>query len=56
MGEQNIEIDEKVIKRLEYKIIAQESYNLRTKELSDAQMVAKIKKMIEEELQCYLNQ
>ncbi len=56
MSEQNIEIDEKVIKRLENKIIIQESYNLRTKELSDSQMIAKIKKMIEEEVQCYLNQ
>ena len=38
------------------KIIIKENTNLRTRELSDGAMVAWIKKSIEEEVQCYLNQ
>ena len=51
-----IELNEKVINRLEKKIIIEENRNLRTKKKSDAEMVSTIKKMIEEEDQCFLNQ
>lgn len=50
-----IDVDEKVIKRLKEKIVLLESRNINTKQLSDPQMVKKIKDMIEEEAQCYLN-
>lgn len=50
-----IEIDEKVAKRLLYKLIILEKNNIRTKQYSDPDMVKKIKKMIEEDTQCYSN-
>jgi len=50
-----IEVDEKAIKRLKEKIVLMESRNINTKQLSAPQMVKKIKEMIEEEAQCYLN-
>lgn len=51
----SIEVDDNVIKRLKEKIVLMESRNINTKQLSDPQMVKKIKDMIEEEAQCYLN-
>lgn len=51
-----IEVDEKAVKRLKEKIVLLESRNINTKQLSDQQMVKKIKDMIEEEAQCYSNQ
>lgn len=53
---EEIKIDEKVIERLKRKIIIKENMNLKTRELSDPQMVNWIKKKIEEEAQCYFNQ
>ena len=50
-----IDVDEIVIKRLKEKIVLMESRNINTKQLNDPQMVKKIKDMIEEEAQCYLN-
>ncbi len=56
MDGQDLTIDDKAIKRLERWILIQESVNLRTKEFTDQQMITKIKKKIEEEVQCCLNQ
>lgn len=53
---ENEQVDPKIVKRLKRKIIIKENTNLRTRELSDGAMVAWIKKSIEEEVQCYLNQ
>lgn len=53
--ENEIEIDEKIIRRLERNIIIKENNNLKTREKSDTQMINWIKKQIEEEVQCYLN-
>lgn len=55
MNAKEIEINEKAIDRLKRIIILQESKNLKTKEKNDSQMVAWIKKKIEEEAQCYFN-
>lgn len=52
----DIRIDDKSIERLKRKIIIQENSNLKTRERSDSQMIAWIKKQIEEEVQCCLNQ
>ena len=51
-----IKINPKAVERLKRKIILQENQNLKTKAMTDQQMVAWIKKQIEEEAQCYLNQ
>ncbi len=54
MAEVNgIEIDEKKAKRLLKKLIIMEKVNKRTKQNNDAEMVKKIKKAIEEEVECY---
>ena len=49
-------VDEKAIERLKRAIIIKENMNLKTRTMNDSQMVAWIKKKIEEEVQCYLNQ
>ncbi len=56
MDQTEIVINDEIVERLKRVIIMKESQNLKTKSLSDEQMVAWIKKKIEEELQCYLNQ
>lgn len=48
-----IEVDVDKAQRLIKKVIVKEKRNLRTKEFSAAEMVKKIKKMIEEEVECY---
>ena len=48
-----IEIDEKKVKLLLSKLIMREKTNLQTRERSDSQMVQMIKKLIEEEVECY---
>ena len=50
-----IQVDEKVIERLKQAIIINENMNLKTRTMSDTQMVSWIKKKIEEEVQCCLN-
>ena len=50
---EEIKVNEKAAVRLKRKIILQESQNLKTREKTDQQMVAWIKKQIEEEVQCY---
>lgn len=53
---EQIKVNPKAVERLKKKIILQENQNLKTKAMSDQQMVAWIKKQIEEEAQCYSNQ
>ncbi len=53
---ENEQVDPKTVERLKRKIIIKENTNLRTRELSDGGMVTWIKKTIEEDVQCYLNQ
>jgi len=48
-----IEVDVAKAQRLIKKVIVKEKRNLSTKEFSSAEMVRKIKKMIEEEVECY---
>ncbi len=48
-----IEVDTEKAQKLIKKIIVKEKRNLSTKELSDPEMVKRIKKMIEEEVECY---
>ena len=51
-----IQVDSKAIERLKRSIIIKENMNLKTRTMNDSQMVSWIKKKIEEEVQCYLNQ
>jgi hypothetical protein len=50
---EEIIIDQKVVTRLLKKIILLEKKNLKTKEYGYGPIVKKIKKMIEEEVECY---
>ncbi len=51
-----IHVDDKAIERLKRAIIVKENMNLKTRTMNDSQMVTWIKKKIEEEVQCCLNQ
>lgn len=51
-----IQVDSKAVERLKRSIIIKENMNLKTRTMNDSQMVTWIKKKIEEEVQCYLNQ
>ncbi|MCH3972830.1 MAG: hypothetical protein LKE53_08750 [Oscillospiraceae bacterium] len=51
-----IHVDDKAVERLKRAIIIKENMNLKTRTMSDTQMVTWIKKKIEEEVQCCLNQ
>ena len=51
-----LQVDSKVVERLKRSIIIKENMNLKTRTMNDSQMVSWIKKKIEEEVQCYLNQ
>ena len=46
-----IKIDEKIVKQIAKQIVMIEKNNLKTKELSDSQMITKIKKIIEGEVE-----
>lgn len=48
-----VEIDTKKAQRLLQHIIVKEKTNIKTKQFNDTEMARKIKKMIEEEVQCY---
>jgi hypothetical protein len=48
-----ISIDEKRANLLLRKLITAEKINLKTKKYNDIEMVKKIKKLIEEEVECY---
>ena len=53
---EEIKIDDRVVERLKQRIIIQENMNLKTRAMTDTQMISWIKKKIEEEAQCYFNQ
>ena len=48
-----VPIDTEKVQRMLQKIIIREKTNLQTREKTDVQMVQMIKKMIEEEVECY---
>lgn len=48
-----IEIDVLKAQRMLQKLIVREKRNIKTKEKNDGEMVRMIKKMIEEEVECY---
>lgn len=48
-----VEIDEEKAKRILNRVIYEETKNVKTKKYSQADMVKKIQKMIEEEIACY---
>ena len=48
-----IDIDTNKVQRMLAKLIMREKTNLQTREKGEAQMVQMIKKMIEEEVECY---
>ena len=48
-----IEIEAEKAEKMLKKLIMREATNIKTKEKNDGQMVSMIKKMIEEEVQCY---
>ena len=48
-----ITIEDKKVKNILRKIIIEERRNVSSKEISDSEMVKKIKKIIEEEVECY---
>ena len=48
-----VEIDTKKAQRMLQHIIVREKTNIKTKQFNDTEMARKIKKMIEEEVQCY---
>ena len=51
-----IQVDNNIVERLKRSIIIKENMNLKTRTMNDSQVVAWIKKKIEEEVQCCLNQ
>ena len=48
-----VEIDTEKAHRLLQKLVIKEKNNIKSKERNDTQMVAEIKKMIQEEVECY---
>lgn len=52
-GAGQIDVDEKKVEKLLKRLIVMEKQNLRTKQFNNTEMVKKIKKMIEEEVECY---
>lgn len=48
-----VEIDTEKAHRLLQKLVIKEKTNIKSKERNDTQMVAEIKKMIQEEVECY---
>lgn len=48
-----VEIDTEKARRLLQKLIIKEKTNIKSKERNDTQMVAEIKKIIQEEVECY---
>ncbi len=48
-----VEIDTSKAQRLLQKTIVKEKNNIKTRQFNDVEMAKKIKKMIEEEVECY---
>jgi len=49
----NVEIDLERANRMLKKLIVKETTNIKTKRYNDGEMAKQIKKMIEEEVECY---
>ena len=49
----SVEIDEEKAKRLLSRVIIEEVRNVKTKKYNSSEMVKRIQKMIEEEVECY---
>lgn len=49
----SIEVDKEKAQKMLQKLILREKTNIKTKEKNDGEMVRMIKKMIEEEVECY---
>ena len=56
MQDKEIVLDDEAINRLKKKIIIKERKNLMEKSMNDQQMIEWIKRSIEEEVKCCLNQ
>ena len=48
-----VEVDTQRAQKILTKLIIKENVNIKTKQYNDSQMVNQIKKMIEEEVECY---
>ena len=48
-----VEVDTQRAQKILTKLIIREKTNIKTKQYNDSQMVNQIKKLIEEEVQCY---
>lgn len=48
-----VEVDTQRAQKILTKLIIKEKVNIKTKQYNDSQMVNQIKKMIEEEVECY---
>jgi hypothetical protein len=48
-----IKVDRVKVQRMLEKLVMSEKVNIKTKQYNDMDMVKKIKKMIEEEVECY---
>lgn len=48
-----VEVDTEKADKMLKRLIVREATNIKTREKNDGQMVSMIKKMIEEEVQCY---
>lgn len=48
-----VDIDTEKVQKMLIRLIKSEKINLQTREKNDVQMVQQIKKMIEEEVECY---
>lgn len=48
-----VEVDTSKAQRMLQRIIVREKTNIKTKQFNDTEMAKKIKKMIEEEVECY---
>lgn len=53
MSFNSVEIDEEKAKRLLNRVIIEEVRNVKTKKYNSSEMVKRIQKMIEEEVECY---
>ncbi len=48
-----IQVDTQKAQRMLQKVISREKINIKSKQFNDVEMARKIKKMIEEEVECY---
>lgn len=50
---EGVEIDKQRVKKILYRLILLERTNIKTKQYNETEMVKQIKKIIEEEVQCF---